>query len=99
MPGSSRSCLSSMRATGSAHALIVSAADRYARILKRFSPLISSRSAISANTWAIGWLSTREAVALDGVVEQPRAARGERGGNRGTRVGRPEAEEAPSAAG
>src|SRR5258705_7645708 len=98
MPGRSSSCFSSMRATGSAHALIVSAAERYARILKTFSPLISRRSAISAKTCAIGRLSTRQAVALDGEVKQPGAAGGERVGDRGTHIGRPVAEQAPAAA-
>jgi hypothetical protein len=54
MPGISRSWLSSSRATASGHAAIVSDAPRYALILNAFSPLISSRSAISANTRAIG---------------------------------------------
>src|SRR5262245_4784620 len=76
MAGSASSCFSSIRATGSAHARMVSAAERYARILKRFSPLISSRSAISEKTCAIGWLSTREPVPLDGVVEQSRSTAG-----------------------
>src|SRR5258705_4970256 len=62
---------------------MVSEADRYARILNVFSPLISSRSAISAKTCAIGRLSTREAVALDRVVEELRAAAGERRRDRG----------------
>src|SRR6476469_6793782 len=99
MPGRSRSCLSSIRATGSAHALIVSAAERYARILKRFSPLISRRSAISAKTCAMGWLSTREAVALDGVVEQASAAGGEAFRHCGTLVRRAVAEKAAAATG
>src|SRR4029077_3729735 len=75
-------CRSSSLATGSPHAAIVSLAFRYARILKTFSPLISSRSAISASTCAIGLLSTPEAVALDGEREQAGAAGGERGRNR-----------------
>ena len=53
MPGISRSCLSSICATGlSADAAMVSA-PRYARILNGFSPLISSRSAISERTCAM----------------------------------------------
>src|SRR4051812_33492991 len=98
MPGRSWSCLSSMRATGSAHAPIVSAAVRYARILKTFSPLISSRSAISASTCAIGRLSTRQPIALDAVVEHAGAAGGERLRNRRPLVGWPVAEEASTAA-
>src|SRR5687767_9340590 len=98
MPGRSRSCASSSRDTASGHAAIVSAAPRYARILNAFSPLISSRSAISANTRAIGWLSTRETVALDAVVEEPRTAAGERVPDSRPLVRGPVAEEAPATA-
>src|SRR2546428_2684304 len=98
MPGSSSSCLSSSRDTASGQAPIVSDAFRYARILNAFSPLISSRSAISANTRAIGWLSTCEAVALDPVVEHARAAGLERGGNGCAPGRRPVAEKTPAAA-
>ena len=66
-------------ATGSAQAAMVSAAERYARILKAFSPLISSRSAISRQHLrdrtvihaSRPWRSMR-------VVEQARAAGRER---------------------
>src|SRR5712691_7466198 len=98
MPGSSSSCLSSSRETASGQAPIVSDAFRYARILNAFSPLISSRSAISANTRAIGWLSTCEAVALDPIVEHARTAGVERGGDRGAPGRRPVAEETAAAA-
>src|SRR5687768_11891617 len=67
-----------MRDTGSAHAASVSAAVRYARILKAFSPLISSRSAISAKTCATCRLSTREPVAFDVEIEDAGAASGQR---------------------
>src|SRR5688572_26202634 len=97
MPGSSRSCLSSMRATGSAHALSVSAAVRYARILKAFAPLISSRSPISARILAICLLSTREAVPFDAEVEQAGAAGAERLANGLAPPGRTDAEEASTA--
>src|SRR5678815_5497231 len=99
MPGSSRSCFSSMRATGSAHALIVSAAERYARILKRFSPLISSRSAIPEKICAIGWLSTPQAVPLDGVVQQPRPSQRQRLSDGRAFRGWSEAKETPAPAG
>ena len=73
MPGSSRSAAVSSDATGSAQALTVSAPFRYARILKGFSPLISSRSAISASTRATAMLSNPQALGLDVVVQQLRA--------------------------
>src|SRR5688572_15152585 len=82
MPGMSRSCASSMRTTGSGHGASVSAADRYARILKALAPLISSRSATSANTCAIARLSTHQSVALEAVVEHARSAVGQRLGDR-----------------
>ena len=47
-PGIVRSCCASMRATASGQVAMTSAAERYARILNAFSPLISSRSAICA---------------------------------------------------
>src|ERR1043165_3297376 len=99
MAGSSRSCFSSSLATGSAHVLIVSAADRYARILKTFSPLISSRSAISEKTCAIGRLSTRQTVALDGEVERGCTTAGKRYGHRVGFVRRAITEQTSAAAG
>src|SRR5260370_27283474 len=82
----------------------MSAPFRYARILNGLSSLISSRSAISRSTRAMPALSMRvpldaEAFALDGVVEQPRTAVGQRARNRGARVRRSIAEQTPSAAG
>src|ERR1051325_660237 len=99
MAGSSRSCFSSIRATGSAHVLIVSAADRYARILKTFSPLISSRSAISEKTCAMGRLSTRQTVTLDGEIEQAGTTSGQRFGDRAAFVRWAVAEQTSAATG
>src|SRR5687768_10241653 len=86
-----------MRATGSAQAASVSAAVRYARILKAFSPLISSRSAISAKTCATCRLSTDEPVPFDAVLEHAGAASGQRVANRFTSLRWAVAEEAPAA--
>src|SRR5918992_4477924 len=86
-----------MRATGSAHAASVSAAVRYARILKAFSPLISSRSAMSAKTCAIWRLSTRQAVPFDAEIEQAGAACGQCVANRITPLRWAVAEEASAA--
>src|SRR5512146_2034882 len=58
MPGRASSAAGDSPATGSASSSIVSAAVRYARILKGFSFLISRRSAISARIRAIARLST-----------------------------------------
>src|SRR5688572_9597117 len=99
MPGNARSWESSMRATGSPHADRVSAAVRYARILNAFSPLISSRSAISAKTCATCLLSTRETVPFDAEIEQARAAGGKGVADRAPATRRPIAEQAPAAAG
>src|SRR6187455_1078989 len=99
MPGSSRSCASVICATPSPHAAMVSAADRYARILNAFSPLISSRSAISPRTCATARLSTREAVPLDAIVEQPGAAGSERFTDGAVCLRRAIAEHAAAAAG
>src|SRR6187402_145347 len=99
MPGIARSWASVIRATASPVVAIVSAAERYARILNAFSPLISRRSAISPNTCATEALSTGEPVALERVVDQPGAALGQRLLYAGHRLGRPEAEETPATAG
>src|SRR5438445_3567440 len=77
----------------------MSAPLRYARILNGLSSLISRRSAISRRMRAIARLSNPEAFALDLVVEQPRAARGEGASYRGARVGGAVAEQATAAAG
>ena len=47
----------------------MSLAERYALILKAFSPLISSRSAVSAITRAMARLSTHESAALERLIE------------------------------
>src|SRR5688572_28018819 len=86
-----------MRATGSAQAASVSAAVRYARILKAFSPLISSRSAISAKTCATCLLSTGEPVPFDPEIEHAGAAGGQRVANRVAAVRWAVAEETPAA--
>src|SRR5436190_17083082 len=99
IPGIARSCVSFMRATASPVVAMVSAAERYARILKAFSPLISSRSAISPSTCAIDPLSTGEPVALEGEVDEPGAAAGERLADGRGRFRRAETEEAPPAPG
>src|SRR5262245_56619947 len=99
MPGSARSCPSSRGETGSPHVLIVSAAVRYARILKAFSPLISSRSAISANTRAIWRLSTNQSVAFDGEVEKAGPSFHKCISHRVASIGRAEADETAPAAG
>ena len=57
MPGHSRSRVASRPATGSGLLATMSAPLRYARILNGFSPLSSSRSAISPSTRAIATLS------------------------------------------
>src|SRR5687768_9409486 len=88
-----------MRATGSAHAASVSAAVRYARILNAFSPLISSRSAISANTCATCRLSTRQSVPFDAEIEEARAATRQRVTNGVAASRRSVAEQASAAAG
>src|SRR5689334_20265591 len=99
IPGRARSSASVSCATPSLHAATVSPAERYARILNAFSPLISSRSAISPNTRATLRLSTRQAVALDPVVEQPRAAGGERIADGSVRLRRAVAEHAATTPG
>src|SRR5687767_13274870 len=99
MPGRSRSCLPSRRETASGQVPTVSAAVRYARILKAFSPLISSRSAISPRTCAIGPLSTCEAVLLEPEREQARAAGPERVLDGRLAIRRAVAEQAAAAAG
>ena len=79
-----------VRRPASPRCAMVSAALRYARILNGFSPLISSRSPISASTRAMARLSTaapagrpamgvdarldRQAFGLDAEVEEPGAA-------------------------
>src|SRR5438067_13040476 len=75
----------------------MSAPLRYARILKGLSSLISRRSAISRRILAIATLSNPQAFRLDLVVEQPRAAGGERRGDRALRVGRAVADQAAAA--
>src|SRR6185436_8036232 len=94
-----RSCASVIRATASPVVAMVSAADRYARILNAFSPLISSRSAISPSTCAIDPLSTRQPMALEGEVEQPGTAAGKRLADAGVGLGRTVTEQAAPAAG
>src|SRR6185295_3388003 len=87
-----------MRATASGQVAMTSAAERYGRILNALSFLISSRSAICASTCAMDLLSTRQPVALEGVVEQPRASGDQRVGDRVARGGRSVTEEAPATA-
>src|SRR6185503_13148892 len=99
IPGIARNCASVMRARASPVVATVSAAERYARILNAFSPLISSRSAISPSTCAIAALSTSEPVALEGEVDQPGAAAGERVADARGRLRRPKAEQAAAATG
>src|SRR5439155_12712687 len=66
--------------------------------LNGLSSLISRRSAISRRMRAIARLSNLEALGLDMVVEQPRAALRERVGDRGSRAWRTVANHAPAAA-
>src|SRR5262245_8137372 len=83
---------------------MASDAFRYARILKGFSFLISSRSPISASVLAIARLSTRrrgvdpQALALDAESEDPGAAAGERVSDRRHIAGLAQAEQAAAAA-
>src|SRR5882724_10984099 len=56
----------------------MSAPLRYARILNGLSSLISRRSAISLRMRAIAALSKPEALGFDPILEQARAASGER---------------------
>src|SRR5262245_35120033 len=86
-----------MRAMASGQVAMTSAAERYARILNAFSFLISSRSAICASTCAMDLLSTRQPVALERVVEQPRASAGEGSSDLVARCWRPVAEHAAAA--
>src|ERR1041384_4082598 len=97
MPGSARSCVSFSRETASPAVATVSAADRYARILKAFSPLISSRSTISPRTCAIEALSTGQPVPLEREVDHAGAATGERLPDRGSGFRRTETEQAAAA--
>src|SRR5262245_17626939 len=78
---------------------MVSLADRYARILNPLSPLISSRSAISASIWAMARLSTQQPALLEGVLEDRGSACGERLGNVRATLRRAIAEQAPATAG
>ena len=90
MPFQPRSAASSSDDTASAACETMSAALRYARILKGFSPFSSSRSAISSSVRATDLLSsgdgqrrrhsrvTCEPGRLDAEVEDARAAVGER---------------------
>ena len=100
------------RRPGSRGAAIVSAAFRYARILKGFSFLISRRSPISASTRAMARLFKcgragesvdsgldRQACGLDAEIEQPGATVGECTPNRRYCVGLADAEQAPAASG
>src|SRR5687767_14779353 len=99
MPGSPRSWASVSPATCSPEVCTTSAADRYARILKAFSPLISSRSAMSDSTRAMAALSTHEPLPLEAVVEHPRPAGLERRANAALPRRRTETEQAPPAPG
>src|SRR5688572_24647604 len=99
IPGSSRNCASVRRATGSAVVRTTSAADRYARILNAFSPLISSRSAISPRARATAALSTHEAFVFEAEVQDAGAAGRERRRDRLLAVRWPVAEEAAASAG
>src|SRR5688572_22661289 len=89
-----RNCCASIRTIASGHVAMTSAAERYARILKALSPLISSRSAICASTCATDLLSTRQPVALECVFEHPRASAGQGRGDLGARIRRSIAEHA-----
>src|SRR5687767_8728681 len=93
-----RNCCASIRTIASGHVAMTSAAERYARILNALSPRISSRSAICASTCAMDLLSTREPVALERVVEHPRASAGQGRGDLGARTRRSIAEHAAAAA-
>src|SRR6266851_469466 len=98
MPGISRKAAASSAARSCGWLAAMSAALRYARILKGLSFLISSRSAISRKILAIAWLSNPQAFRLDLVLEQPRAPGRERRGDRDLRVGRPVTNQTPAAA-
>src|SRR6185436_5617561 len=78
MPGISRRPAASSVARSCGWLEAMSAALRYARILKGFSSLISSRSAISRRMRAMAALSNPETFHLDLVVEHTRSARGQR---------------------
>ena len=75
---------------------MVSAAERYARILNAFSPLISSRSAISEKICAIDVIMRS---ALEGEVDQAGAAGGERLADGRGRFRRAETEQAAATPG
>src|SRR5690606_758935 len=102
MPGHSRSASASRPATGSGVWATTSAALRYARILKGFSPFNSSMSAISPRTRAIAWLSSgaihAESFGFDAEVEQPRPRAGKRLADCGRAFRRRQAEQAAASA-
>ena len=98
MPGSSSSCFSSMRATGSPMADRVGGGAIRAD-LEEFSPLISRRSAISEKICAIGWLSTRRPSRSMRVVERRAPPAASASAIAGALAGRTVAEQASAAAG
>src|SRR5262249_42516148 len=93
IPGISRRPAASSLASSCGWLATMSAPLRYARILNGLSFLISRRSAISRRMRAIAWLSNEQPLRLDFVVENLRATRGERLGDRCTLGGRAEAEQ------
>src|SRR5262249_36725353 len=98
MPGISRSPVSSSVTRSCGWLDAMSAALRYARILKGFSSLISSRSAISRRIRATPALSIdQETVSLDAVIEDTGAPGNQRAGNRLVRGRRPVTEQAAAA--
>ena len=86
MPGNLAQAGLVERASSCGWLAAMSAPLRYARILNGLSSLISSRSAISRRMRAIAALSKPQAFGLDAVVEQARAAGGERRGDRRARA-------------
>src|SRR5262245_55062228 len=98
MPGISRSPRSSSRPNSWGWFDAMSAAFRYARIFIGFSSWISRRSAISRRMRAIAALSNPQPFGVDVVIEQPRAAGGQRRFDRRPALGRTVAEEAATAA-
>src|SRR5260370_40291869 len=82
MPGISRSAAVSSVVSSCGWLATMSAPFRYARILNGLSALISRRSAISRRMRAIAGLSNAQPFDLDVVIQQARAARAQREGDR-----------------
>src|ERR1700730_3955118 len=82
MPGISRHDAGSSVVSSWGWLATMSAPFRYARILNGLSALISRRSAISRRMRATAWLSNPQPFDLDAVIQEARAARLQREGDR-----------------